>query len=581
MVNPTGDTGSKRTLTPDEAAVLALKRKEKGDIAGAERLLRKILRAASDHARSHYELGILYLQTGRVEDALIPMRRAAELSPDRSPYQLGLGIALEKNKRLDQAEESYRRAIELEPRLAENHYNLAHLYQEQGRLKDAEAAYRRAVELKSDYVDAHNNLGTVLQLQEKLTEAKATYRQAVSLTPNDADLHYNLGCVLGELEEKAEAENAYRRAIELRPDYGGALLNLSTLLREEYKFEAAEPFAKRALEVTPGDLEVVANYALCHSYGPDEPELEVLRSYLKHQDLTHRQKIVMLYALGKVHDDIGQYSEAFAFYRQANSESGKAHTFDRAHHLKMIDNIKETFPEPSLTTSPAARSSLPIPIFVVGMSRSGKTLVESLLARHPAVHGAGERQEFQEALATVLEGHGIGGNYPNYVVHVSEERAHEIGALYLERISALSPQAKFIVNTLPGNYAYIGLILMCLPQAKIIHALRDPLDNCLYIYFKQYRHGHEYAYDLQDLVTYYRSYQDLMGHWRGLYRDRILEVRYEDMVSDATETASRFYAFCGLDIDPGAISSNFSHREIGRCRNYRDEFQRVRETLEK
>ena len=229
---------------------------------------------------------------------------------------------------------------------------------------------------------------------------------------------------------------------------------------------------------------------------------------MERAELSARDSSLLLASLGKAHDDIDAYDKAFSYFRRLNEDSGKAGNFDSPNYWQKIKEVKQIFDEPGKlsTNKPTDK----VPIFVVGMSRSGKTLVESLLAQNPEVFAAGELHDWREAVETVANGHELTGEFPAYTNHLMVQHLHEIAGIYMKQIIELSPQSRLFVNTMPGYFAYIGLIFLCLPTAKVIHCTRNVLDNGLYMYFKQYRHGHDYSYDLQDLAEYYKRYCELL-----------------------------------------------------------------------
>lgn len=550
-------------MSPDQALALARERQRSGDRAGAERLLERILAAAPDHKGALHELGLIAFNAGRGEQAETLLRRAVDGNAPEPLHLRNLGVVLQQRGKDAESEIAYRRALALEPEAALNHYNLGLLLLQQSRLTEAETCYRRAVELKPDWADAWNNLAATLQKLEQLDEAETCYRRALELAPEDTELVYNLACVLGARRRLDEAEQVYRRALAMRPDYAKANLNLSVLLAECGRSDEAEGYARRAVDLAPADPETLAHYAACHRFTPFDPGFGLLQAGL--ETATGPRRALVLAALGKAHDDIDACADAFDYFHQANEADGRAQGFDPEGYRQLIDDIRRA----NLTVDP--NQDPPVPdrtaVFVVGMSRSGKTLAESLLARHPDVHAAGESQEWEQAVKAVLTARRQDASFPACLPHLESEDFERIGATYLERMSSESPGSRFFVNTLPGYFAHLGLILRCLPGARVIHCRRHPLDNCLYMYFKQYRSGHEYSYSLEHLAVAYRAYRELMAHWADRYGDRLLEVRYEDLVRHPQETTDRLYAYCGLE-GSGELGILFHEREIDRWRRY-------------
>jgi tetratricopeptide (TPR) repeat protein len=356
-------------------------------------------------------------------------------------------------------------------------------------------------------------------------------------------VHKNLGVALQMKGRPSEAEAAYRRALDLRPDY----------------------------------VSVHYNHAQVHRFSPGDPEIEILEELLKREDTSEEDRSYLLFALGKAHDDIGLYARAFSCYRQGNEQMRA--DVDASRQRRRISKIKEVFRDRNAPGAEDPGREGHLPIFVVGMSRSGKTLVESLLSQHEDVYGAGETPEWADAIKRVLSEHSISEPFPDCMGFLADDQIREIGERYVEAISTRSPGSRYSVNTLPGNYAYIGLILQAIPLARVIYCQRNPLDNCLIIYFQRYDTGNEYSYDLRNVASYYALYRDMMAHWQRLYGERILDVRYEEMVQAPQEMGARIYGYCGLEYDPAAIQTAFTTEEMGRWRHYEPYLGTLREAL--
>jgi tetratricopeptide (TPR) repeat protein len=314
-----------------------------------------------------------------------------------------------------------------------------------------------------------------------------------------------------------------------------------------------------------------------HTFVPGDPEIEVLKDLFERENMSTENKTHLLFALGKAHDEIGEYAEASSYYERANKDMAGRLSYDPPAHRKGIQDVKKAFREPCAAEDP--KEGKPTPIFVVGMSRSGKTLVESLLSQHADVFAAGESREWTGAMRKVLDKNAITGAFPTYMDSLTGAHIREIGEIYVKGVSKLSRDARFFVDTMPGNYPYLGLIFQALPWAKVIYCRRDPLDNCVFVYFQRYKARHGYSYDLENTAAYYGDYQDVMAHWHQLYGDRILGVRYEDLVGNPTDSAERIYEYCGLAYDPAAIRADFRTDEIGHWNHYEPYLGALRKAL--
>lgn len=385
---------------------------------------------------------------------------------------------------------------------------------------------------------------------------------------DEAAGHFDRGVALQQEERPAEAETAFRRALEIRPEFPEALNNLGAVLRLTGRSEEAETICRRALELRSGYVAALYNLALVHRFRPGDPLIGELERQLRRQKRNGAGCSHLLVALGKAHDQVGSYDRAFGYYAKANREAGRQACFDAAAQRARVEAIKAAFPDPAV--SPDRTPGPVTPIFVVGMPRSGKTLVESLLARHPAVIALGEGKELQQALNRLLRQSGNPAPFPECLRSLNPAQTRAVGVQYLNAVQRRRPLlgARFCVNTLPGNYNQLGLIFRAFPEIRVIHCTRDPLDLCLFTYFKIFTTGHEYSFDLEDLAAYFRNYREMMDHWQRLYGERILTVDYEILVRAPQETGCRLYDHCGLDFPPTILDAEFTTDQIGHARHY-------------
>jgi tetratricopeptide (TPR) repeat protein len=551
-----------------------------GKPAEAAKIYTQVLAAQPDHADALHLLGVAHHQGGEHERAVELIGKAMALGPPNARYLSNLGEAYKALGQHAEAAESYRQALAVDPALAGVHYNLGNVLAELDMADEAIASYGRALALDADDAEVHNNLGNVLLAEERLEEAAASYRRAVDLKPDYANAHGNLGSALRDMGRLDDAAASCRRALEIDPGMAEAHCNLGIALKEMGRRQEGAACFRRALEIRPHFAEAHYMHARAHHFAPGEEGIARIAEALAAKGVTDDERSYLLFALGKAHDDIGLYDQAFAYYGQANEAMARRADYDAAAHGEMIDAIEKVFsqaPEPVTgATDGDADGAAKVPVFVIGMSRTGKTLVESLLTRHDAVHGAGESLELEGALRRVVDENSIPWIYPQCVRFLSAEQINEVGMSYMERISRDAPRARLLVNTLPANYQYLGLILQALPAARIIFCQRHPFDTCLYVYFSRYRHGNRHSYELPALGAYYADFHRLMAHWTGLFGERILRVRYEALVEDPGQVAARAYRFCGLADDAAAPLAEFTDSEVGHWRHYESHLDDLR-----
>jgi tetratricopeptide (TPR) repeat protein len=472
---------------------------------------------------------------------------------------------------------SLQRASELMPDDAEAHGNLGNAFRAAGQLEKAVASHRRAISLESGYAEPHNNLGSALLDLGRTDEAIASFRRAVAIKPDFALAHANLGNALTLGNRPDEADASCRRALELDPRLAAAVVQLGEIAAARGRFDEAEKWLKRAIAIEPDMPEAWAGLARLRKMKVTDTDWLTQAQRIAGQRLSPRREVPLRYALGKYFDDVGEYEQAFENYRRANDLSNRARPEHELAHLSQgIDRIirthtREWLNQPRAGSNPSAR-----PVFIVGMPRSGTTLAEQILASHADVFGAGELDFWSKAAAAYGDESGL-------------DEPGEIGKLaegYLAHLAGLAGDSQRVVDKMPGNFMYLGLIRAALPGAHLIHMRRDPIDTCLSIYFHDFGRAHPYAGDLNDLAAFFAEYSRLMDHWRtSLSQGALLEVPYEDLVQDQEGWSRKMVEFIGLPWDPNCMEfhrtrrtvsthskwqarQKLSNSSVGRWRNY-------------
>jgi hypothetical protein len=267
--------------------------------------------------------------------------------------------------------------------------------------------------------------------------------------------------------------------------------------------------------------------------------------------------------MGKASSDLKQYDEAIEHLKQANALKRRTFDYDEAQRLAMFKNIEAKYTPELFAAKSGSGDTSWSPIFIVGMPRSGTTLLEQVLASHSKVFGAGELETFKEAINECVESQRILPAYPLLVDFLSPEHILRIGQTYTTQARALAPEAPHIVDKMPLNFMFVGLIHLALPNARIIHMRRDPIDTCLSCFSHQFGNGLEWSYELGELGRYYRQYEALMAHWRRvLPQGAMLEVQYEELVADFEPQARRILEYCGLDWDERCLAFHKTQRPV-------------------
>jgi tetratricopeptide (TPR) repeat protein len=486
-----------------------------GDLNAAAACYHKAFALAPDHPGIHYAYAMLLRSLGRNAEAIEHLRRAISGRPDHLDAHFELGNLLYAEGQDAEPIECYLKVLQFSPRHPETHNNLANVYQRQGQMEKAIAHYKAAIEINSSYADAYGNLGNAYLVLDRLEESIEQNRRALELKPARFGSHNNQGVAFQALGRFEEAELAFNRALELAPKEASVHLNLANMGR----FKAGDR-RLQGLQKLLGEVE----------------SLDVDNQIAAH------------FAMGKALGDLGQYQDAFRHLLKGNALKRRTFAYDEPQRLAMFENVRTTFSPDFIKARSGVGDTSWSPIFIVGMPRSGTTLLEQVLASHSKVFGAGELETFKEAMAECVAHHGILPAYPDLAVALSPDQIRELGELYTTRVRALAPETERIVDKMPLNFVFVGLIHMALPNARFINMRRDPLDTCVSCFSLLFTGSQPFAYDLAELGRYYRGYEAVMEHWHKVLPPGVMiDVHYEDLVDDLGGAASRVLRHCDLD----------------------------------
>lgn len=469
------------------------------------------------------------------------------------------GLALQQRGRLVEAAQAYREAIKLKRRFAEAMTNLGNVLKDQGQWDEALDEYKRALKIYPRHAIVLNNVGHVLAHLGQDVLAVSYLRKAIQADPGYADAFVNLGNALRNSDEE-RAIAAFRKALAINPQLPEAYNNLGALLEEQGRFDEARDALLEALRLRPDFGEAHRHLANLERHGEVTDHIRSMQALMESAATSDHDKIHIGFGLGKACEDIGEYARAIEFFNQANRL--KRHTFSYS-----LDSDRRYF-EALMAIFDAARlagESSGIedetPIFIVGMPRSGTSLVEQILASHPRVFGAGELEYLPRALDARCAKF-AGGDKIECLQRLSRLGLRRIGSDYLKQLRAHDRKARFIVDKLPHNFLHVGLIRLALPRARIVHCLRDPIDTCLSVYKNYFTGYHPYAYDQQELGGYYRLYRALMAHWQAATGDAFYTIRYEDLIADPAQQIRSLLEYCDLEWDDACLAFHRNKRRV-------------------
>jgi tetratricopeptide (TPR) repeat protein len=512
---------------------------------------RRALALQPGHADAHNNLGNVLKELGRMGEAVACYRQAIVADPRHAMAHNNLGNALKERGDLDEAAACYRRALALQPGLAMAHNNLGAVLKETGRPDEAAACYRRALELDPDFAEAHSNLALLRLEQGGAEDAAVCFRKLLALRPNDAAAHNGLGRALKRQGRIEEAVASYRRAIDLRPDFPDAQVNLGAALRELGRFVEAEAAQRQVLRSAP-DARAWFELSHCRKFAEaDRPLVCEIGAALENPGLSDQDRSLLHFASGKICDDLADYSAAIGHFDKANRLGAGDAQFDAQEFSAAVDWLIDAFPKPSPQDQAASDSQLPL--LIVGMPRSGTTLVEQILASHPQVAAGGE-------LDFWLQNSGWVGK--QCIAALDPVAARKVADDYLALLAGIGPTARRVTDKMPHNFLFLGLVHHLFPAARILHCRRDPRDTALSIYFTRFAQGHDFAFRRADIVAYYRQYRRLMAHWRAvLPPGRMLELDYESLIG-GEDAIRALVAFCGLEWDEACRDFHHTARPV-------------------
>ncbi len=513
-----------------------------------------------------HNLGLLRLQQGRPGDAVDLILRALDHHPESFEARNTLGISLMALGRAEEAVTRYHEALAINPDYAEAHYNLGNALQSLGQTAEAVASFEKAIATKPGFAEARNNLGNALSGLERTDDAVVQFEAALSIKPDFAEAYDNMGNALTGLGRLAEARQAYENAVKYAP--------------RKTRFHHSLALSKK---FSAGDPQLAAFEALSKST----------------EAFSIEDRIYLHFAFAKALADLGEYERSFEHMLSGNLLKRRRIIYDEHAELGRLERIRSVFTPQLMRPKCRIGDRSQVPIFILGMPRSGTTLVEQILASHPRVFGGGERTAIRLAVDGLADPEGTGTRFPEVVPTLAPEQLNQIGKHYIAELRKAAPAADRITDKMPANFRFIGLIHLALPNARIIHTRRNPIDTCLSNFSLLFPENHQpHTYRLAELGRYYRAYEQLMEHWRAvLPPEAMLEVQYEDVIGDLENQARRIIAYCGLEWDDACLAFHTAARpvwtasatqvrrplyssSVGRWRPYKDMLRPLLEVLE-
>ncbi len=513
---------ARKSIRPDEVSH-AYQLLQAGKLPAAEKVCRRILNTNPMHAEANNCLGVIQQRLGYPEKAVTQFEQALVSEPGLVPAYGNLANSLMQLGRGDEAKQIVERGLSLQPAQAIANRALGELGYQVAEYDKSESFFRRAILIDPSDNHSHVGLGMTLRRMGRLDEALTCYDQAIRLQPGNAITHLNRGNLLSEMGRLEESIESYRESIRLKPDYARAYQLLAGTRRQS-------------------------------SY---DPELKAMEALYKKPGISTEDRMNLAFGLGKSFEDLQQYDKAFEFFHQGNKRKRSMTPYSITEDMDYFNRLRSTFNLDFFKQHQGLDSMDSHPVFILGMPRSGTSLVEQILASHPQVHGAGELADLQLVCEQPVE------RFPDGIPLLKPEAWKDLAANYLQRLRHHNSSALHITDKMPQNFLYIGMIAIMLPNAKIIHCRRDPMDTCLSMFKTLFASsGLQWCYNLEDLGRYYQMYLELMEHWNTVLPGRIFELQYETLVADSEQQIRNLLDYCQLPFDPDCLSSHESKRAV-------------------
>ncbi|MFI4937788.1 MAG: sulfotransferase [Candidatus Berkiellales bacterium] len=514
-------------------------------------------------------MGCCLADQKKTNEAIKHLNIAIAINPEKCDYYIVLGHLLVEIKLFQEAENTFLQCLKINKDHLLATFNLGVVYHNQIKYLEAEKLFVRATSIKPDFYEAYYHLGICYQMENKIPEAIIAYEKALIGLPHHPGLIGNMGSIYFKDIQFKKALRFFKQALTIDPENVPAISNIGGLYLEKNQYSEAEKWLKKALEINPDLAGDWRSLTLVHHYTSlEHPDVKQIIKLLNKPNLRIQDRIDCYFALGNIYDDCEHYDQAFEFYRQGNELQDKRIEFDVNSFSNHVENIMKVFGELDAKTFDFGHEEQPQPLFVFGVSRSGKSVLEELLCQHAAIEDAGELG-LPDGLERLSLQDQFKQSYPMWMNSLTQKQAKAIRDMYLSRMQReVEKNKRYIIDTMHGNGLYVGLLIKLFPKAKFIYCKRDPMDVCLLMYYKYYFYGHGYSYHLGKLASYYKQYERLIEFWKKKYPQIIFEVNYEALITSPQKTLSSLMTYLELD-EHHHFDTHFLHQnEIGHWRHY-------------
>ena len=502
---------------------------------------------------------IALFSSGKISDALGELDILIQKFPNESSLFSLRGACYQISGELKKAVNEFNQAISINPKYAAAHYNLGVTLNQLGQINSAIQSYERALAFKHNYPDAHNNLGNIYLNLRQLDKAVDHFEWAVALNPEYAEAHNNLGITFMELGKYDDCIKSCKRAASLKADYALPLNNLGIAFQTLGQINSAVKSYEEAIILKENYATAHHNLSALKKYTKSDPQISQIQKLYSNKNLSQTERIHVCFALAKANEDIGEQDKLFKFLNEGNRLRKRELNYDISDDKDIHLLQKKIFKSNQVKVNQSSKTkSISMPIFIVGMPRSGSTLVEQIISSHNKVFGAGELYDLSNAIKPIFRDH-----LNEKSITLKEKDFLSIREKYFNSVSRFNIQENIFTDKMPLNYQFIGFILSAFPEAKIVHVKRDPRAICWSIYkhyFNASKNG--WAYNQKDLGQFYSLYDDIMVFWKEKFGDKIYDICYEELTSNQEKETRNLLNYCGLDWDDNCLNFHNSKRAV-------------------
>ena len=531
-----------------------------GHFVEAEKIYKKVLKLDAKNAEAHFLLGSLAYQIGNFKTAEANIKHAIKINSSKSQYHNNLGLVFQAIGDQKKASRSFNLSIKLEPTFSDAINNLGTVFLHQGKLDQAKGMFEKALTLEPQLIEAWNNLGDILALKGFPNEAIKSYKKAIFYNPNFTMAHYNIGVTYKNAGNYSQALNAFKQATSISSNFLEAHQNTGIILMELGLFEDAITSFKKVLKLNPNSIEALYSLSTVQKYTSYTDDVKTRETLFKNNKISIFDKIQLSFSLGKIFEDLKNRNKSLEYLKIANRIKRKTFSYNIKDDLKIFDSIIKNFNQEFFNARVDKGIKDKTPIFIIGMPRSGTSLVEQILSSHKYVFGAGELTNLAEICFS--KGRIINEDFVKKVLNSQFKNFKIMAQLYINELRSHSSSAFHITDKMPENFFYVGMIKLMMPNSKIIHCKRNPVDTCMSNFQNNFEIETKYAYDLKELGLYYCAYKRIMDHWHSVLPGFIYDLVYENLVNDPETNIRSLLDFCNLKFDPKCINFHRSKRPV-------------------